>query len=483
MKKTITLLFFVAALQCFSQNSINWSGMAMNVSNNTYNNTHPRMVMNASGNPLVIWGRMSDEALFMAKWNGTTFNTPVQLNGNITIATMGWQGPDIAAKGDTVYIVMKQTPEADTSSHIYIIRSFNGGASFSSPVRVDYIGDSISRFPTVTVDGNGNPIVAFMKFNPSFGEARWVVCKSTNYGTSFSIDRKASGWSGMGSEVCDCCPGGVVSSGNYVAMMYRDKYQNIRDTWVGMSTNGGTSFASGWDIDNNNWMLMQCPSTGPDGVVIGDTLYSTFMNGNGNDLVYYSATSLSTSATAPTRPITGTIPNLLYQNYPRMDKKGNAVAVIWKQNVNGQEQLPIRFTANMNAGLPVVYDTVDLADITSADVALSNGTLFVVWQDDNSGTVKYRSGTFTPFNSVNEFPESKETFSVYPNPTSSLFTVNFKNVLIGNITIANTLGEVVSVKTINSLEMDIDLTSFSSGIYFVQVNTEKGIYTQKIIKH
>jgi hypothetical protein len=481
MKKIITLLFFVTVLiQTSAQSNINW-GMGMNVSNNSYSNMHPRIVMNAAGNPLVIWGRMSDQRLFLSRWNGSSFGTPVNISGNLTIATAGWQGPDIAAKGDTIYVVMKETPEADTSSHVYLIRSFNGGATFSAPTRVDYIGDSICRFPTVTIDASGNPIVAFMKFNTNFGEARWVVCKSTNYGSSFSMDTKASGWSGMNAECCDCCPGGIVSSGNNVAMIYRDKYSNMRDNWVGMSSNGGASFTNGWNIDQNNWMIMMCPSSGPDGVVIGDTLYSTFMNaGSGNEVVYYSATSLSTSSTAPTRPLTATIP-ATFQNYPRIDKKGSALAVVWKQNVNGQDQLPIRFTTNMNAGLPTMYDTVDLGDIANADVVVGNGTIFVVWQDDNSGTVKYRSGTFTPFNSVGDLPSEQNIFSVYPNPASGSFTVEMKNQGKAEFDLVNAIGQVVTSGSING-KTKVDLSNLSSGAYFIRVTTQTGVYSQKIIR-
>lgn len=86
----------------------------------------------------------------------------------MTVAGAGWMGPDIAAHGDTVYVVFKQSPEGSDSSHIFCARSFDGGQTFNTPVRVDNIADSLSRFPTVTTDDSGNPIIGFMKFNSSF---------------------------------------------------------------------------------------------------------------------------------------------------------------------------------------------------------------------------------------------------------------------------------------------------------------------------
>ncbi len=295
--------------------------------------------------------------------------------------------------------------------------SFNGGASFNDPVRVDHISDSISRFPVVTTDATGNPIVGFMKFNLTFGDSRWVVTKSSDYGNTFTTDVKASGW-GDSDEVCDCCPGAIISSGNTTAMLYRDNNSNIRDIWTGISNNNATTFPSGFEIDNNNWMVMSCPSSGPDGVIIGDTLYSTFMSsGSGNYRAYLSKSSISTGAVSSMTHLTGTIIGLSQQNYPRIASDGTAMAIVWKQTVSGAAQLPILFTNDIANGFPASYDTVDLDYITNADVAMSNGKLFVVWQDDESGTVKYRSGTYTQISTgINEVMENYFLFILTPQP-------------------------------------------------------------------
>src|SRR6185436_20090502 len=185
MKKSILVLLTVISQCWFSAVAqITWN-MGMNISANTYGNMDPRMALDAAGNPLVIWGRMSDESVFFSRWNGTMFTAPIKLNGMLTVAAATWMGPDIASHGDSVYVVMKQTPEADTSSHIYMVHSYDGGMTFSSPVQVDNIADSVSRFPTVTTDEDGNPIIAFMKFNSLFLDSRWAVTKSPDYGNTF----------------------------------------------------------------------------------------------------------------------------------------------------------------------------------------------------------------------------------------------------------------------------------------------------------
>jgi hypothetical protein len=479
MKHFFTLLALVFCLSANAQ--ITWN-MGMNISTNTNGNMHPRMALDRLGNPLVVWGKMSDESVYFSKWNGTMFTTPVKLNPPwMTIATASWQSADIASHGDTVYVVVKRTPEASDTNRIFIFSSFNGGNSFNTPVQLGFIADSISRFPTVTTDAIGNPIVAYMKFNNSFMDSRWVVSKSTDFGNTFSTDVKASGW-GSSAEVCDCCPGAIVSSGNKTAMLYRDNNTNIRDIWTGISSNNATSFPSGFEIDNNNWMVMSCPSSGPDGVIIGDTLYSTFMSsGSGAYRTYLSKSSISTGGISSMTNLTGTIAGLSQQNFPRIATDGNAMAIVWKQNVSGVAQLPILFTNDIANGFPASYDTVDLDNITNADIAMSNGKLYVVWQDDGSGTIKYRSGTYnqstTGINKTNV-----NSFSLFPNPVSSTIILQ-SNVDLQNaeIKIYTLLGE--NVYSQNKLgNATIDVAQLNNGIYFLKVKTNNKLFTQKFIK-
>lgn len=486
MKKIIFLFLILISIGFSAQSQITWT-MGMNIASSASGNEHPRMVTNASGNPLLVWHH-ANRAMF-SRWNGSTFTTPVMLNpASMLVAGASWMGPDIASHGDTIYVVMKQSPEADTASHIYIVHSFDGGQNFSMPVRVDFIADSISRFPTVTTDAFGNPIVAFMKFNSTFGDARWVVTKSYDYGNTFTADVKASGWSSTTSTVCDCCPGSIVCNANKIAMLYRDNNSNIRDSWAGISTDTGATFSNGINLDLNNWMLNACPSTGPDGVIIGDTLYSVFMNGaSGMSRVYYNANSLNSSAIYPSQNVVAAVTGLSQQNYPRIANSGNAVAIVWRQSVNGTEELSLLFTNNINYGFPATNETVDLDYITNTDVALTDSNIFVVWQDDNSGTIKFRKGSFIPNTSgINEF-KNTSLISVYPNPvTNGFVTLQFNTIHNSKIkfTIENCFGQKIisNDATVENNKLQIDISSLARGTYFVKVNADNHTTVSKIVK-
>ncbi|MDT3740200.1 MAG: T9SS type A sorting domain-containing protein [Candidatus Kapabacteria bacterium] len=479
MKIYLLIIFVCTSFIAYAESNIIWNPV-INISTNTYGNMHPRISLDGLGNPLIIWGRMSDQSVYFSRWTGNMFTVPVKLNPSwLTVATASWMGPDISSKGDTVYVVVKRAPETDGNNRIFIFTSFNGGISFNTPVELAFIADSVSRFPTVTTDSSGNPIVAFMKFNSSFLESRWVIVKSIDYGKTFNIDVKASGW-GNSSEVCDCCPGAVISSGNTCALLYRDNNSNIRDCWAGISTDNADIFKSGFALENNKWSINSCPASGPDGVIIGDNIYSVFMNGaSGNYRNYLSKSSISTGKIESVSNLSGTITGLSQQNYPRIATDGNAIAVVWKQTVSGTAQLPILFTNNAANGFTSSSEIVDISDITNTDVAMSKGNIFVVWQDDNSGTVKYRSGTYLPSTSVINQGENNN-YSIYPNPAKDFLNIISPENRIFSINVINSLGEIIySGQSISNTK--IETSKFSKGIYILLLKSQNHIFTQKFI--
>lgn len=66
--------------------------------------------------------------------------------------------------------------------------------------------------------------------------------------------------------------------------------------------------------------------------------------------------------------------------------------------------------------------------------------------------------------------------SVYPNPTTGIVTVEGDGVK--NVEVMDMAGRMV-MTTNNSV---VDMTNLSNGIYMIRINTEKGAFTQKIVK-
>jgi hypothetical protein len=70
--------------------------------------------------------------------------------------------------------------------------------------------------------------------------------------------------------------------------------------------------------------------------------------------------------------------------------------------------------------------------------------------------------------------------SLFPNPTTGNFTLS-SEIAKGEIIIYNVQGERIYFSSINSTKSEIDLSKQPNGIYFLQLKTEWGVATKKLV--
>ncbi|MEM7038652.1 MAG: T9SS type A sorting domain-containing protein, partial [Bacteroidota bacterium] len=77
--------------------------------------------------------------------------------------------------------------------------------------------------------------------------------------------------------------------------------------------------------------------------------------------------------------------------------------------------------------------------------------------------------------------------AVYPNPTSGLFHVGLTGLIVGEsleIRLVNTLGQMVMTRRYavpgSEMELEYDMANLSSGMYFLQVRTDSGVYSKRL---
>lgn len=76
-----------------------------------------------------------------------------------------------------------------------------------------------------------------------------------------------------------------------------------------------------------------------------------------------------------------------------------------------------------------------------------------------------------------------QDFSVFPNPATNVVTVlNKKGDVIKNIEITDLNGRVISTLNENTISSEINISSLTSGIYFLKVQTENGLAVTKLMK-
>ena len=108
--------------------------------------------------------------------------------------------------------------------------------------------------------------------------------------------------------------------------------------------------------------------------------------------------------------------------------------------------------------------------------------------DDGGGTNSNIYSAFYEYDSgINLGIDDNElTTSVYvfPNPATSVFTVNTGSVKINELKLVNILGEeIIKQSEINNAQSTVNINNMPSGVYFVEVYTEKGKAVKKIIKN
>jgi hypothetical protein len=132
-----------------------------------------------------------------------------------------------------------------------------------------------------------------------------------------------------------------------------------------------------------------------------------------------------------------------------------------------------------------------LADITSipgqSAVVLASGFLNPAANQNGAafGLIGVLAdGTVIIFGNVTSINEAVENINnVFPNPTSDVINVTFKEQVTNNttITVVNSIGQNVITETIaaGSLNHQIDVKGLSKGFYSMSINNGKTIYTRK----
>ena len=72
-------------------------------------------------------------------------------------------------------------------------------------------------------------------------------------------------------------------------------------------------------------------------------------------------------------------------------------------------------------------------------------------------------------------------FTIYPNPTNGLFTVNTPAAERATIEVVNLQGKVIYKNNLTSSNQLIDLSANAKGVYFVTVTTTNGVEIQKMV--
>ena len=125
-----------------------------------------------------------------------------------------------------------------------------------------------------------------------------------------------------------------------------------------------------------------------------------------------------------------------------------------------------------NNNAPIVGDT------NASYTATANGDYAVVVTDGNCSDTSACVSIIGV--GVEDHGNISNAVSIYPNPAFNALTINTDNLNINSLSIVSLTGQTVKIETTTTKTMDV--SDLPSGVYFLQVQTDKGMVNKRFIK-
>ncbi len=180
-------------------------------------------------------------------------------------------------------------------------------------------------------------------------------------------------------------------------------------------------------------------------------------------------TNISNTSEASAHPIIST------------DNHGN-LYVFWAEKIGGiyYEIVYKKYDAELNTWTELINisNTASVeSEYPNAPTNISNSVSVIWTEGDTSPFSVMYYGELLPV-SIDEANNNVE-FSIYPNPTTGIFTIKGKEIQF--IEITNINGQIIKQYSINNNYFEVDFSNFSKGIYFVEIHAENYKKVKKIL--
>lgn len=210
------------------------------------------------------------------------------------------------------------------------------------------------------------------------------------------------------------------------------------------------------------------------------TVTSTGTNPQGNEIHNFTASNLSSSFYSFTSA-----------NMNSTDGSASYDGLTLTKRLKIESSTAINFTTTASSSLTLVFDPTFSGTIKVDNVSYTASSGIVNISNLNAGNHSITKGSVanlfyikTQYASsivLATKENSVEKVKIYPNPVETFFTIStLGKEDIEQISISNSMGE--TMRNIKGSTKIISMEGMMSGIYFLQIKTNKGIIQQKIIK-
>lgn len=479
--KKLLLLFISVPFLCFSQVQIgqdidgeaarDWSGYSISSSSDG-----SVVAIGAIGNDESAGG--SGHVRVYENISGTWIQIGSDIDGE-AIDNLSGYSVSLSYDG-TVIAIGAVTNDGNSydSGHVRVYENISGawvqiGSDIDGEAEGDWSGSSVSLSSDGTVlaigahynDGNGN----------SSGHVR-IYQNISSIWTQIGTDIDGVGQGDLfGHSVSLSSDGTIVAIGAPGGTESVSVYENISGTWT---QTGNHLYSEG--IDDSFGSTVSISS---DGLILA--VGAPYNDGNGTNSGHVRVyRNISGTWTQIGSDIDGVASDNLFGESVSLSSDGSLLAIGAPRNsTNGTYSGHVRVYKNQSdvwTQIGIDINGSETGDGLGEAVSLSSdGSVIAIGaiQEFFNNTNGYsRVYDLSALLSVNE--ENLIGFQLYPNPTKDQFTIQLENSLeLQNVNIYNNLGQLV----ITSKKNRIDVSKLTSGLYTVDIETNKGKGTQKLI--
>jgi hypothetical protein len=282
---------------------------------------------------------------------------------------------------------------------------------------------------------------------------------------------------------------------------------SFEDTLACPSQVSELNYATGWISDvNTPDYYNSCGNPGQVGVPNSARGYQPARTGNAfaGEVNYYTAQTdyremFHTQLSSPL--VAGVVYNIgmyviMNEDHAQWAVDGNLGIYVSSAVIN--PLTPFAYTPQiMNAPGNVLNDSLNWTQISGTYTAVGGEQYITIGSfiPDAQLTIINRGGTY-PFTSYaiddvwvipdslmmgTNNAENKLSINVFPDPASDFLNVTMNNSKQSELTIYNSLGEIMVNEKIVAGKNEIDISNFAEGIYFVNVHDGEKTWNKKII--
>jgi len=439
---------------------------------------HPQIELDQYDDPLVIW-TSGNNNLYLSKFDGIgDFTTPIQLNPvGLDIQSYNWSGPDLFVENENVFVIFRSL--GYDTGHIYLVKSVDNGNTFGDTIRVDNLASGFGQYPDIAVYQD-TIWVTFMDHENGGIDPQYVVTRSVDGGSSFESIVPTGVI--LGDEACDCCQPEIIVNDEHVLVFFRNNDNNIRDVKGIISYDRGVTFSDWISVDDHQWNINACPSTGPDARFFkGDTSITVYKTEVGSEpRLYLNMYDLNADQSVGQVQISDANSLNSSINYPQVAVRNNTIGVVWEAYAeNGLDVFINASSTGVNGLSP--SNAFNLTQVNGSqlrpDLAMSSNAFHVVYTDYIDQTIKYQSLNYLA--DIQDVEDDNFEINIYPNPVKDIINIELESDIEHcELLITKVNGQVLYQNELEEYNeassFKIDIRNWDSGVYFIQVKTSNG---------